>query len=110
MQAADRGRAAADQTPHVRTSPGRVGLRAADGDHDVVAVAEIDGGPAEGGDLAAPEGAVEQQGDDRTVDQAAALGGLRALEAAAGAARAARFASSSGRPSSQASSWRRAMA
>ena len=34
------------------------------------------------------EGAVEQQGDDRTVDQAAALGGLRALEAAAGAARA----------------------
>ena len=39
------------------------------------------------GDLAATEGAVEQQGDDRTVDQAAALGGLRALEAAAGAAR-----------------------
>ena len=31
---------------------------------------------------------MEQQGDDRTVDQAAALGGLRALEAAAGAARA----------------------
>ena len=74
--------------PHVRTPPGRVGLRAADGDYDVVAVAEIDVGPAEGGDLAATEGAVEQQGDDRTVDQAAALGGLRALEAAAGAARA----------------------
>ena len=33
-------------------------------------------------------GAVEQQGDDRTVDQVAPLGGLRALEAAAGAARA----------------------
>ena len=82
MQAAERGRAAADQTPHVRTSPGRVGLRAADGDHDVVAVAEIDVGPAEGGDLAATEGAVEQQGDDRPVDEAAALGGLRALEAA----------------------------
>ena len=31
---------------------------------------------------------MEQQGDDRTVDQAAALGGLRALKAAAGAARA----------------------
>ena len=31
---------------------------------------------------------MEQQGNDRTVDQAAALGGLRALEAAAGAARA----------------------
>ena len=59
-----------------------------DGDYDVVAVAEIDVGPAEGGDPAATEGAVEQQGDDRTVDQAAALGGLRALEAAAGAARA----------------------
>ena len=88
MQAADRGRAAADQTPHVRTPPGRVGLRAADGDYDVVAVAEIDVGPTEGGDLAATERPVEQQGDDRTVDQAAALGGLRALEAAAGAARA----------------------
>ena len=45
-------------------------------------------GPAERGDLAAAEGAVEQQGDDRTVDQAAALGGLRALKTAAGAARA----------------------
>ena len=31
---------------------------------------------------------MEQQGDDRAVDQAAAFGGLRALEAAAGAARA----------------------
>ena len=60
MQAADRGRAAANQTPHVRTPPGRVGLRAADGDNDV--------GLAEGGDLTATEGAVEQQGDDRTVD------------------------------------------
>ena len=30
-QAADRGRATADQTPHVRSTPGRVGLRAADG-------------------------------------------------------------------------------
>ena len=88
MQAADRGRAAADQTSHISTPAGRVGLRAADGDNDVVAVAEIDVGPAERGDLAAAEGAVEQQGDDRTVDQAAALGGLRALEAAAGAARA----------------------
>ena len=76
------------QTSHVRSTPGRVGLRAADGDNDVVAVAEIDVGPAERGDLAATEGAVEQQGDDRTVDQAAALGGLRALKAAAGAARA----------------------
>ena len=45
-------------------------------------------GPAEGGDLTATEGVVEQQGDDRTVDQAASLGGLRALEAASGAARA----------------------
>ena len=74
--------------PHVRTPPGRVGLRAADGDYDVGAVAEIDVGPTEGGDLAATERPVEQQGDDCTVDQAAALGGLRALEAAAGAARA----------------------
>ena len=88
VQAADRGRAAADQTSHIRTPPGRVGLRAADGDNDVVAVAEIDVGPAECGDLTATESTVEQQGDDRTVDQAAALGGLRALEAAAGAARA----------------------
>ena len=90
MQAADRGRTAADQTPHICTLSGRVGLRAADGDYDVVAVAEIDVGPAERGDLAATERAVKQQGDDRTVDQAAALGGLRALEAeaAAGAARA----------------------
>ena len=88
MQAADRGRAAADQTPHVRTPPGRIGLRAADGDYDVVAVGQVAVGPAEGGDLAATERPVEQQGDDRTVDQAAALGGLRALEAAAGAARA----------------------
>ena len=87
VQAADCGRAAADQTSHISTSPGRVGLRAADGDHDVVAVAEVDVGPVQAGDLAATEGAVEQQGDDRTVDQAAALGGLRALEAAAGAAR-----------------------
>ena len=55
---------------------------------DVVAVSEIDVGPAERGDLAATKGAVEQQSDDRTVDQAAVLGGLRALEAAAGAARA----------------------
>ena len=31
---------------------------------------------------------MEEQGDDRAVDQAAALGGLRALEAASGAARA----------------------
>ena len=31
---------------------------------------------------------MEQQGDDRPVDQATALGGLRALEATAGAARA----------------------
>ena len=88
MQAADCGRAAADQTSHVRTPPGRVGLRAADGDYDVVAVTEIDVGPAEHCDLAAAEGAVEQQGDDRTVDQAAALGGFRALKAASGAARA----------------------
>ena len=72
MQAADRGRAAADQTPHVRSTAGRVGLRAADGDYDIAAGAEIGGGPAERGDLAAAEGAVEQQGDDRTVDQAAA--------------------------------------
>ena len=62
--------------------------RAADGDYDVVAVAEIDVGPAEGGDLATTEGAVEQQGDGHTVDQASALGGLRVIEAAAGAARA----------------------
>ena len=54
----------------------------------VVAVGQVAVGPAEGGDLAATERPVEQQGDDRTVDQAAALGGLRALEAAAGAARA----------------------
>ena len=87
MRAADRGRAAADQTSHVRSTPGRVGLRAADGDHDVVAVAEVDVGPVQAGDLAATEGAVEQQGDDRAVDQASALGGLRALEAASGAAR-----------------------
>ena len=42
VQAADRGRAPADQTPHVRTPPGGIGLRAADGDYDDVAVAEID--------------------------------------------------------------------
>ena len=88
VQAADCGRATADQTSHISTPPGRVGLRAADGDYDVVAVAEIDVGPAERGDLAATERPVEQQGDDRAVDQAAAFGGLRALEAAAGAARA----------------------
>ena len=31
---------------------------------------------------------MEEQGDDRTVDQAAVLGGLRTLEAAAGVSRA----------------------
>ena len=65
-----------------------VGLQAADGDHDVVAVAEVDVGPVQAGDLAAAERAEEEQGDDRVVDQAAALGGLRALKAATGAARA----------------------
>ncbi len=44
-------------------------------------------GPAKGGDLAATKSPVRQQGDDRAVDQAAALGGLLALEAAAGAGR-----------------------
>ena len=53
-----------------RSTPGRVRLRAADGDDDVVAVAEVDVGPVQAGDLAAAEGAVEEQGDDRAVDQA----------------------------------------
>ena len=52
---------AADPRPRSRRPDG---LRAAHGDYDVVAVAEIDVGPAEHGDLAATKGAVEQQGDE----------------------------------------------
>ena len=62
------------------TGPPRPG---AAGDDDVVAVAEVDVGPAERGHLVAAERPVEQQPDDRAVDEPPALGGLRALEAAA---------------------------
>ena len=75
------------QTPHVRPPPWSHFERRTV-TTNVVAVAEIDSRfPAEGGDLAATEDTPEQLGDDRAVDRGAALGSLRALEAAAGAAR-----------------------
>ena len=85
VQSADRGGAAADQPPDVGPVAGRVRLRAAHGDDDVVVTGQVDVGPAQGGHFAAAQGAVKQQRDDRPVDQAAAHCGLLALEAAAGA-------------------------
>ena len=84
VETADGGRAAADQTPAVGPFAGGVRLRVAAGDDDVLAVAEVDVGPAQGRHLAPAQRTVEEQPHDRAVDQAAALGRLLPLEAAAG--------------------------
>ena len=84
VQAADRGGAGSDQVTDIIT-PATVRLCAAQRHGDVLAVVEVDVRPAERGDLAAPQRPVEQEPHDRAVDEAAARGRLRALEAAAGA-------------------------
>ena len=63
---------------------GGVRRRVAAGDDDVLAVAQVDVGPAQGRHLAPAQRTVEEQPHDRAVDQAAALGRLLPLEAAAG--------------------------
>ena len=73
---ADRGRAAVDQVSDIDRSAVR--LRAAQLHDDVLAVAEVDVGPAGRRHLAAPQCSVKQKPDERAVDEAAAL------EAAAG--------------------------
>ena len=75
---------AAVQTPDVGPFIGGVRRRVAAGDDDVSAVAEVDVGPAQGSHLAPAQRTVEVLPHGRAVDQAAALGRLLPLEAAAG--------------------------
>ena len=66
---------------------GLIRLRAADVGDVVATVGELDVGPAQNPHLAAAQRPVKEQRHDHGVDEAAALGRLGALEAAAGAAR-----------------------
>ena len=88
MQAADRGRAAADQAPDVTAVARRIRLRAAAGDDaDVAAVGKLDIRPAQSCHLATAQRPVEEQRDDRGVDEATTLRRLGALESVSGTAR-----------------------
>ena len=90
VQPAERGGAATDQLPDIVLVRRRVRLRPGYGDaDDVVADGQVDVGPTKRRHLAATQGPVENQRDDRAVDQAAAQRRVIALDAAAGAARAA---------------------
>ena len=74
LQAADGGRAAADQAPNVGPVANRVGLRAADGDDDFRRRRRARlSAQRRAAHLAAAQRPVEEQRDDRDVDQAAAL-------------------------------------
>ena len=86
LQAADRGRAAADQAPDVTVVARRIRLRAADGADDV-AVGKLEIRPAQSCHVATAQRPVKEQRDDRAVDEAATLGRLGALESASGTAR-----------------------
>ena len=88
MQPPQRVGTAADQLPDIAPVLHRARLweRHTD-DDDVVTDGQVDIGPMKRGHLAAAQGPVEDQRDDRRVDQAAAHGRLIAFHALAGASR-----------------------
>ena len=89
VQPADCRGAAAGQVPDAGPLAQRVRLRATQRNDDLVAVGQVDVGPLQRCQLAAAQGAVEHERDDRAVDQAAALGVFLPLDPAASAARVA---------------------